>query len=128
MEHDSASKPVVAKKASPKRRASKKRKRAKKDPNMPKRGLSSYMFFAKEYRPKLLKEDPSLSIGDVGKKTGAKWKEMTNEDKEVRVWPRAACGAVVCGADAPVFQAAVRKAGGGRQASLSTRNGAVHPS
>ena len=55
--------------------------KAKKDPNAPKRPLSSYMIFAGENRAKFVEENPGASIGDVGKALGAKWKEMSAEDK-----------------------------------------------
>jgi HMG-box domain len=74
----------------------------KKDPNAPKKALSPYMFFTQEHREIIKEENPgigfgmcllryvlpsltSLSTGEVAKKLGAKWKSMTDEDKEVRV-------------------------------------------
>ena len=37
--------------------------KAKKDPNAPKRGLSAFMCFSVEARPKLKKEQPDLAFG-----------------------------------------------------------------
>jgi structure-specific recognition protein 1 len=61
-------------KASPK-------KKKKKDPNAPKRGLNSYMFFSKEMRPKIMEENPGLGMGEVGKLLGQKYKDLTDEEK-----------------------------------------------
>ena len=33
------------------------------DPNMPKRGLSAYMFFANEQRDKVREENPGIKFG-----------------------------------------------------------------
>jgi structure-specific recognition protein 1 len=68
-------------------------KKAKKDPNAPKKGLSAFMFFSKEMRPKLKEENPNLSFGELGKLLGqvyrdlspdelAKYEEMANSDKK----------------------------------------------
>jgi hypothetical protein len=43
----------------------KKAAKKKKDPNAPKRNMSSFMFFSNEIRPKLKEEQPDLSFGDV---------------------------------------------------------------
>lgn len=55
--------------------------RKKKDPLMPKRPLSSYMFYSKERRPKLQEEKPTLAFGDYSKLIAGEWKLMTTEDK-----------------------------------------------
>ena len=43
----------------------KKKKKAKKDPNAPKRGQTSYMFFAAAMRTKFKEENPELSFADL---------------------------------------------------------------
>merc|ERR1711939_212066 len=53
----------------------------KKDPNMPKRGLSAYMFFANEQRDKVREENPGIKFGDVGKMLGEKWKALTEKQR-----------------------------------------------
>ena len=58
-----------------KKKAEKKRKR--KDPNAPKGAKSSYMCFAAETRAKLLEENPSISVPEVGKKCGELWKGLS---------------------------------------------------
>lgn len=59
----------------------KKRKKAKKDKNAPKGALSSYIIFATEVRPKLLEANPEMKSSEIMKECGAKWREMSAEDK-----------------------------------------------
>ncbi|OXB70643.1 UNVERIFIED_CONTAM: hypothetical protein H355_007351 [Colinus virginianus] len=61
-----------------KKSAEGKKKRAKKDPNAPKKPLSSFMFFSKEKRAEILKKQPSLKsdIGKVGKMIGEEWAKL----------------------------------------------------
>ncbi|KAF2863831.1 hypothetical protein K470DRAFT_280083 [Piedraia hortae CBS 480.64] len=54
----------------------------RKDPNMPKRGLSAYMFFANEQRDKVREDNPGIKFGEVGKILGEKWKALEPKDKE----------------------------------------------
>ncbi|KAI8912590.1 high mobility group box domain-containing protein [Gorgonomyces haynaldii] len=61
---------------------SKKKPRAKKDPNAPKKGLSAFMIFSQENRPKIKEENPEASFGELGKLLGQKWKELDEEDKK----------------------------------------------
>ena len=42
----------------------------------PKRVLTAYMFFVKEYRPKLMREQPELSFIEVMRTVGSKWTNM----------------------------------------------------
>merc|ERR1711973_617593 len=58
-----------------------KKAKAKKDPNAPKRALSAFMFFAKEERPKVLKDNPSFSVPEVGKELGARWGKLADKKK-----------------------------------------------
>ncbi|KEP60109.1 UNVERIFIED_CONTAM: HMG (high mobility group) box domain-containing protein [Hammondia hammondi] len=60
-----------------------KKKRTKKDPNAPKKPLSSYMFFAKDKRAEILKKQPSLKsdIGKVGKMIGEEWAKLSSSQK-----------------------------------------------
>jgi len=60
-----------------------KSKKSKKDPNAPKRGMSAFMFFSNEMRPKLKEENPDLSFGDLAKLVGKTFKEITAEEKKV---------------------------------------------
>merc|ERR1712226_1357278 len=58
-----------------------KKTKAKKDPNAPKRGLSAFMFFGKEERPKVMKDHPNFTVPEVGKELGARWAKVTNKKK-----------------------------------------------
>ena len=43
---------------------------------------SAYNVFVSEVRPKLKAANPHLAFGDVSKKIGALWKELSEEDKK----------------------------------------------
>lgn len=58
------------------------KKEAKKDPNAPKRAMTSFFFFSNEMRPKIKEKHPELSFGDLGKKMGEMFRELTPEQKE----------------------------------------------
>lgn len=58
-----------------------KKKKQKKDKNAPKGGLSSYIIFSNEMRQQIKEENPTLSLTDISKSIGAKWRDMTAEDK-----------------------------------------------
>ena len=58
-----------------------KKPRKKKDPNAPKKSLSSYMYFTIETRPQIKKDFPTLSFGDIAKKLGEMWKSLDAKDK-----------------------------------------------
>ncbi|CCG82288.1 putative Nucleosome binding protein [Taphrina deformans PYCC 5710] len=57
-------------------------KRAKKDPDAPKRALSSYMLFAQDQRSVVQQEHPNIAFGEVGKVLGQKWKALTDSEKK----------------------------------------------
>ena len=52
------------------------------DPNKPKRPLSNYMLFAKDIRPKLKKEHPTMSVVDTMVMIGKKWSALTQAQKD----------------------------------------------
>tara|TARA_B100000674_G_C37879030_1_gene933385 strand:+ start:1044 stop:1472 length:429 start_codon:yes stop_codon:yes gene_type:complete len=56
--------------------------KAKKDPNKPKKAKTSYMFFTNEKRKDVQDKYPELKMGDISKKLGELWKEISEEDKE----------------------------------------------
>ena len=39
------------------------------------------MFFNMETRPKVVEENPGIAFGEVGKKLGAMWKSLTEDEK-----------------------------------------------
>jgi len=56
-------------------------KKQKKAPNAPKGARSAFMFFSQRMQPEIRKEDPSLPFGEVGKKVGALWKDLSADDR-----------------------------------------------
>jgi hypothetical protein len=64
----------------------KRKKKKEKDPNKPKRGMSSFMYFAQAKRPEVKQKHPDLKVPEVGKKLSEMWKELTPEEKEVRIF------------------------------------------
>mmetsp|Transcript_41362 Transcript_41362/g.109151 ORF Transcript_41362/g.109151 Transcript_41362/m.109151 type:complete len:80 (+) Transcript_41362:1-240(+) len=69
-----AKKPAAAKKTIAKKPAAAAKPAAKKEP-------SAYMKFCKATRPKIVKEKPSLSFGEVGKELGAAWAKLSDSEK-----------------------------------------------
>lgn len=57
-------------------------KRKRKDPNAPKRALSAFFFFSGDKRDALKAENPGISFGQVGKRLGEMWKELSDKDKK----------------------------------------------
>lgn len=60
----------------------KKGKAAKtKDPMLPKKAKSAYLFFSTENRPVIKAQNPDATFGDLGKLVGAAWKKADKETK-----------------------------------------------
>jgi hypothetical protein len=57
-------------------------KKANKDPNAPKRPLSAFFLFSQDERPDIKKKSPSLSVGDMSKEIGARWKKVSDDTKK----------------------------------------------
>ena len=59
--------------------------KAKKDPNLPKKAKSGFMFFCDEHRPKLIeaqrKKNNKVVISEVAKELGKKWKALKSKTK-----------------------------------------------
>ena len=55
------------------------KKRTKKDG--PKRSLTSYIFFCKEYRTLLKEQQPNLSTKEITSELGKRWKTLTDDQK-----------------------------------------------
>ncbi|EJD43674.1 hypothetical protein AURDEDRAFT_114700 [Auricularia subglabra TFB-10046 SS5] len=66
----------------PKRKAPADKPKKEKKEAGPKRALSAYMFFVKDWRERIKEENPDAAFGEIGKLMGAKWKEMSDEDKQ----------------------------------------------
>jgi len=58
-----------------------KKGKAKKDPNAPKRGQSSFMVFSNAVRSKVKEENPEASFGQLGKLIGEKFKALSSEER-----------------------------------------------
>lgn len=52
-----------------------------KDPHAPKRGLSAFMLYSGEVRPKIRASNPDMPITEVAKVIGARWAEVSDEEK-----------------------------------------------
>lgn len=63
-----------------------KRKRAEKDPNAPKRAMPAFMAYSNEQRKVLKQEQPDLHVTDVLRVLGQRWKALSPEEKEVRLF------------------------------------------
>jgi len=57
-------------------------KKAKKDPNAPKRPISGFFLFCGEHRPQIKAQNPSFGIGDVAKKLGEMWNNLSDSSKQ----------------------------------------------
>merc|ERR1712021_286723 len=64
-----------------KAKGAERKQRKKKDPNAPKRPMSSYFLFMNASRPQVRKENPDASIGEVAKIMGKLWGEIEPADK-----------------------------------------------
>lgn len=65
----------------PSERTPKKRKR---DPNAPKHSISAYMIFYRDVRSSVKEEFPEATFAEISKHIGARWKNMSEEEKQVR--------------------------------------------
>lgn len=53
-----------------------------KDPNAPKRNLSSYMLYSQAVRPETVSKRPELKAVDIAKLIGEKWNALTDKEKQ----------------------------------------------
>lgn len=61
------------------------KKKTEKDPNKPKRGMSAYIFFCGETRPKIKKENPNINTRDLTAELGVRWARLKeNNPKDVK--------------------------------------------
>ncbi|GFN86488.1 fact complex subunit ssrp1 [Plakobranchus ocellatus] len=61
--------------------SSRKRKAGGKDPNKPKRPQSAYFIWLNEHREGMKEEFPGISVTDLSKKAGERWKEVTDKSE-----------------------------------------------
>jgi hypothetical protein len=55
--------------------------RKQKKEGEPKKAICAYLFFTKEHRDSLRKENPDMSLPDLTKKMGAMWRECADKSK-----------------------------------------------
>ncbi|XP_051537255.1 high mobility group protein B3-like [Myxocyprinus asiaticus] len=60
----------------------KKGKKQKKDPNAPRRPPSGFFLFCGEHRSSIKVQNPSLGIGDVAKRLGEMWSNLSDSEKQ----------------------------------------------
>ncbi|XVF14220.1 hypothetical protein REPUB_Repub09cG0039500 [Reevesia pubescens] len=60
----------------------KKKKRKKKYANLPKRSMSSFMFFSRMERESLKKSNPGVSFTELSRIIGEKWKKLSEDEKQ----------------------------------------------
>ena len=53
----------------------------KRDPNAPKRPMIAFMYFAREERPKVMKDNPNFSVPEIGKELGARWRKLEDNER-----------------------------------------------
>lgn len=52
------------------------------EPKKKPKQLSPYMKFCKETRATVVKENPKLTFGEVGRKMGEIWRDMSEDEKK----------------------------------------------
>ncbi len=55
-----------------------------------KRPLSSYMFFCKDFRPKIKEWNPEMTMSKVNKELGRRWREDIFFHEDMQTWERLA--------------------------------------
>ena len=53
----------------------------RRDPNAPKRPMTAFMYFAREERPKVMKDNPNFSVPEIGKELGARWRKLEDNER-----------------------------------------------
>ena len=57
-------------------------KKEQKDPNAPKKAMTAFFYFSTEMRPKIKKDNPDMSFGDLGKKIGELYRALSADEKK----------------------------------------------
>jgi hypothetical protein len=63
----------------------KKAAKKEKDPNAPKRNLTSYIFFVQEVRERIAQENPTLTAIDIARILGDRWNALSDKEKQVNL-------------------------------------------
>lgn len=61
-------------------------KKKKKDPNAPKRPMTSFLYFSQAKRPQLAEDQPGLSLAETSRALGVLWKAVGSDEKEVNFY------------------------------------------
>jgi arsenate reductase-like glutaredoxin family protein len=64
------------------KKGKKKKTGTKRKSKGPKKALTAYVFFCNEKRQGVKADNPDASFGDIGKKLGALWKELSDSEKK----------------------------------------------
>ena len=56
-------------------------KKTRREPHMPKKPLSAYIYFSQEVREVIKKENPSLPVAEIMKEVSNRWAAMTKAQK-----------------------------------------------
>jgi len=59
-----------------------KKKKRRRDPNLPKQGLSAFFIFMSDNREKLKAANPDFGNPEIAKELSRRWKDLTEEEKE----------------------------------------------
>ena len=54
----------------------------KRDPNASKRPPSGFFLFCSEFHPKIKSINPGISIGDVARKLGEMWSNLSDQERQ----------------------------------------------
>lgn len=57
-------------------------KKMRRDPNMPKKPLSAYIYFSQEMREQIKKENPKMPVASIMKEVSNRWSTMSKEEKD----------------------------------------------
>jgi len=57
-------------------------KKMRRDPNMPKKPLSAYIYFSQETREQIKKENPKMPVSAIMKEVSNRWAAMSKEEKD----------------------------------------------
>lgn len=56
--------------------------KTKKDPNEPKKNVSNYFHFLKEFRKEYLISNPKINVIDISKKAGEEWNNIKSDPRK----------------------------------------------
>lgn len=57
-------------------------KKMRRDPSMPKKPLSAFIYFSQETREKIKKDNPKMPVASIMKEVGERWNAMSKQEKD----------------------------------------------